>query len=294
MLPAAERLLEAAIKRHKDKQLQSLTNRLAEQLRTAFKKQQGAFLSKLEVIAPDLPASEARPGRRWGYAQNPQDIVDYYGALREANVPDWESAFDAAALDTLDAFSEPLQEYIQLAMLYGGRQALAAGDFAASFELPFPQAAEYASQHAADLVSGINATTTDEVRRLVTKAVDEGQSYTELAKALREKYSQFHTPQPQQHIKDRAELIAVTEIGDAYEAGNEQIGQQLQGAGLEMQKAWLTVEDSGVDDKCFQNEQAGWIPFDQEFPSGHMRPLAHPACRCTLLMRRKPDEEAAA
>ena len=81
-------------------------------------------------------------------------------------------------------------------------------------------------------------------------------------------------------------LVAVTEVGNAYEAGTAGTIRQLEQTGLAMEKSWLTVGDDRVDDECAGNEAAGWIPATAAFPSGHDRPLAHPACRCTLLFRR--------
>jgi len=61
--------------------------------------------------------------------------------------------------------------------------------------------------------------------------------------------------------------------------------QSLQSAGLPMEKSWLTSRDGRVSDGCMQNEDAGWIPLDDAFPSGDMRPLRFPGCRCALLTR---------
>ena len=183
----AQHLLEATAAYTRERTLARLRAGLAAKLRIAFRKQQGAFLSRLERLQPSTES------------------------LREAGVGDWQGAFDQAALETLSGFSGPLTEYIQTALIAGNQQALAAGAFDVSFELPFPEAANYASQRAAALVTSINETTRTEINRLVTKSVDEGQSYSQLAKALRDKYAEFHTPKPQLHIKDRAEGIAVHE-----------------------------------------------------------------------------------
>jgi len=59
----------------------------------------------------------------------------------------------------------------------------------------------------------------------------------------------------------------------------------LQSAGLPMEKSWLTCGDDTVCEICNGNAEAGWIPLDEPFPSGHMRPLAHDGCRCDLLIQ---------
>jgi len=82
-------------------------------------------------------------------------------------------------------------------------------------------------------------------------------------------------------------MVAVTEIGNALEAGSAITAKELQDAGLVMEKSWLTVGDDRVcSEECELNEAQGWIPLDEPFASGHMHPLAHPACRCTALQRR--------
>lgn len=88
-----------------------------------------------------------------------------------------------------------------------------------------------------------------------------------------------------------ANNIIVHNCGEAYEEGSLQVGKELAGMGLEIEHYWLTVGDSRVSDGCRANEAAGWIPLDQAFPSGHMRPLRFPGCRCTALTRRKPTKE---
>lgn len=122
--------------------------------------------------------------------------------------------------------------------------------------------------------------------QLITEGIEQGTSYTQVAKEIRDAFTGFHTPSPQKHIKDRATLVAVTELGNAYEA----VVRQLADRGLMMEVSWLTVDDERVSDGCMDNQAAGWILFGDAFPSGHQRPLRHPGCRCTALYRRRPSE----
>lgn len=49
------------------------------------------------------------------------------------------------------------------------------------------------------------------------------------------------------------------------------------------EKRWMSgFDDSRLCEICKANEAAGWIPFNEPFPSGHMRPLAHEDCGCSL------------
>lgn len=107
-----------------------------------------------------------------------------------------------------------------------------------------------------------------------------------MAQAISDRFVEFAVGRPQEHVESRAHLVAVTEVGDAYEHGNEIVVNDLAAAGLRMEKKWDTIGDGRVSDGCRENEQAGWIPIDEEFPSGDMRPLRFPGCRCTALYRR--------
>jgi len=153
------------------------------------------------------------------------------------------------------------------------------------FGLQNPRAVDYISRVGAALVTKIDETTRDYIRTVITTGVREGQSYNEIAKAITSRYSEFAVGRPQLHIDSRAHLVAVTEVGQAYSEGNHIVGETLRDAGLKMEKRWLVMGDERTWPVCMGNEGVGWISFDQMFPSGHMRPLAHPACRCDLLMQ---------
>lgn len=142
-------------------------------------------------------------------------------------------------------------------------------------------------RRAGERIAGIDATTLGILQALIERAIAEHWVYTKLAVAIRRAFKQFGTAVPQKHLRDRAELIAVTEIGQAFIDGQvDQVERLLQG-GAEIEKFWLTVGDDRVSDGCEENEQAGWIPFAQNFPSGHRAPLRFPGCRCALQTRRK-------
>jgi len=119
--------------------------------------------------------------------------------------------------------------------------------------------------------------------------MEQGWSYNKTARILSDRYEQFAIGKPQLHIESRAHLIAITESGNAYEEGRLQTAKWMQAQGLDMEHFWLNVGDDRVSDGCLANTAAGWIPLDQPFPSGHMRPLRFPGCRCRSLNRRKPD-----
>ena len=149
--------------------------------------------------------------------------------------------------------------------------------------LPNLRARAYAKKHAAEAVTQINDVTRKEIARIVSDGVKSGASYNDIAKAIKSKFEEFAVPSPQKHIPNRAVLVAVTELAHAYCEGNAQVGDYLQSNGVKMMKAWQTLEDDRVSDGCKENEQAGWIPIDKEFPSGHMHPPRFPGCRCDFM-----------
>lgn len=160
------------------------------------------------------------------------------------------------------------------------------------FNLENPRAVEYARQRAAEAISEINATTRREVRKIIVEGLETGMSPAQVAQRLADKFIQFAVPRPGKRIPNRATLIAVTEMANAYCDGILQLGQELQQSGIVMVKHWLTVGDDRVSDGCRQNEEAGWIAIDAAFPSGHQRPPRFPGCRCDLLTDMKGFEQS--
>lgn len=71
----------------------------------------------------------------------------------------------------------------------------------------------------------------------------------------------------------RAELIAQTETVNAYQDGIHEFGLRSGAVGHE----WETI---GATDVCATNAAQGIIPIDKPFYSGHLKPTAHPRCRC--------------
>ena len=200
----------------------------------------------------------------------------------------WEAYLTAAQMRTLRLFTGPIDRAARRALLAGALHVLADTGVAMSFSLQNPRAVAWLQDYGAQRVAKIDETTRQYIKTVITEGVEHGWSYDQMARTIIERYREFAVGQPQQHIKSRAHLIAVTEVGEAYCEGNLQMGQVLQDAGFVMEKKWMTVGDDRVSAVCRGNEAQGWIPLNQPFQSGHIRPLAHPACRCDLLTRRQP------
>lgn len=266
--PVLTQLIEAFTAQRKLRALDPLERKLELAMQRAFRKQGRAFLAALNHRAGVL-AGRLR--------EAPGDVLP----------PDWAAIFDSiAASESL--FLPATLQALEDSLLLGAGHTMADFSVTGAFDLGNPRAAVFLDTHGAEAVTRINLETRRGLRTIISTGLSEGQSYDQIARNIRERYAGFSTPQPQQHIRSRAHLVAVTETGNAYEVGNRAVADDLTAAGLVMEKSWLTVGDGRVDPDCESNEGAGWIPLDDIFPGGADQPLQHPSCRCTMLLRRQP------
>lgn len=191
-------------------------------------------------------------------------------------------------VDTLDNFTFALfnrtfEDAVKAAAVGGGKLADADG-LQVSFTLKSKPVLDYIREHsAAKLGRDVDATTKDLLRKMITTAYDEQWTRAALVKKIKGLYSGFTARAPQKHIANRAELIAVTELGNAMSYGTLEGAKSLQSRGLTMEKSWgLAVNPCPL---CQDNANQGWIPVGETFSSGHEHPTAHPACRCSLMTR---------
>lgn len=273
-------ILEAATRALRERTVASVGRTLEKGMQRAFRAQGKRFARAFERrFKGQWPAIAAlRTAGALGEAAR----------LREAIEDDLGPAFEQAELETLGVFAKPLQAAARTALAAGARVLLAELDLSISFSLRNPRAVAYLEAHGAELVKSINDTTRAYIKTVVANAVENGWSYTRTARAIIERYREFAVGRPQAHIDSRAHLIAVTESGQAYMSGQFIVVEDLAAQGLQMEKAWSTMGDDKVSEGCAENEAAGWIRYDQLFPSGHMHPLRFPGCRCDLLSRVKP------
>lgn len=202
--------------------------------------------------------------------------------LFEASPNEWMDSIVASAFADTASFSDDMEKVIGEA--YGEGMLHGAGKIGiqGNLDLDNPRAVDVVRGRGSQLVKGINAETKSQLTTLLTTAADEGWSYTRTAKEITGKFKGFSGLKPQQHIRDRATLVAVTEIGQGYVDGNREVYDLLRDSGIPMVKRWDTMGDSRVSDGCRENARAGWIHYDDTFPSGHMSPLRFPGCRCDL------------
>lgn len=266
-----QQLREAVQPLRRDRALRPRERKLAAALGKAFRAQGKAFMARLDARRHKIETTESKTLDLSG---GPTPVV-FREAIEEFG---WEKDFAAAALASLQAFEAPLSMLVTEMLDIGIRQVIADFAIGVSFNVKHPLAVEYIKAHSAELVAGIDVTTKAQLRTLIGKAVDEGWSYSRLAKGIRGKFADYAGP--------RATKIAVHEMGMAYEQGSLMGANAMADEGLTMEKSWLTVGDLRVEDTCANNEGQGWIPLGDSFGSGDDAPLAHLGCRCTMLTRR--------
>ena len=262
VIAATARFIEALTWRQQDKRKRPYEKRVAALMRRMFARQSAAMLRQL------MPKAK----REFSEAELPGDLGNLLTGLLAQDAGTWQTAL-----------ARILAQAFRDAGLELGRDLNLGPDF----EMPIDRPLQIMQDRAGDRITRINETTRDAVREILTEGIAQRKSYQQVARELRQKFQEFRTPARQRHIRDRAELIAITEVGQAYVDGQLDVAARLQSRGIAMEKSWLTVGDSRVSDGCAENAAAGWIPLDTAFPSGHPSPLRFPGCRCALQMRRQ-------
>jgi SPP1 gp7 family putative phage head morphogenesis protein len=161
-----------------------------------------------------------------------------------------------------------------------------------TFDVGQSDAVSWLGERGATRVAGINATTQAELAELLAQAVDEGWSYARTAKEITARFRGFSAASPLKHIRNRAELIAVSEAAEAYEHGRLLVSDRFAAAGLPVEHAWLTVGDEDVCEVCAPAGAQGFIAKASTFVNGLSFPPGHPGCRCTGQVRvaRSPSD----
>ena len=121
---------------------------------------------------------------------------------------------------------------------------------------------------------------------MVRRSAASGQTYPELRTALRQRFRELASTQPEHW---RARMIGTNEVVQSGEAGKARAAQQLVASGARIRKRWLSARDERVSDGCRVNDREGWIDNEARFNSGHLTPPRHPRCRCVvrrMLVRR--------
>jgi hypothetical protein len=190
-----------------------------------------------------------------------------------------EATYDG---DLVDAFSEVFgttrrkAEKVLVDSLFDGINlgyATQAAEFGIeqSFKIGSKRAMAWARENAAARITKIDETTAESIRGVITRGIEGGESYGAVAREIRDSFDGFTT--------QRANLVAVQENAVAFESGTRTLVDDIQAAGIRMEKMLGGPDDERTSDLCRDDMAAGWIPADEPFPSGEMSAPIHVGCR---------------
>jgi len=287
---AYEEFQEAIRRGVQRKKMERLVRPLEIAMRRAFRAQGNKVVQKMNQARRFFAEGERNAEGASQDGSRADAIRPNDAPLREGLPPgEAEKVWAQTHLETSKYFIGPIEATVEKALKLGGMAMLGEMGMKVAFDLKNPRAVNYLRDYGAKLVTKINETTRETLQGLVTQGAEEGWSYKRTASEIISRFEEFAVGKPQEHIDSRAHLIAITETGNAYEEGNRIVAKDLQDAGIEQEKFWSTVGDDKVSDGCRENEEAGWIGIDEEFPSGHQRPLRFPGCRCLANYRMKKE-----
>lgn len=219
-------------------------------------------------------------------------------------IGDWESIeqhsamiADLISLDPLETAAQEIVEPLSGSFTIGSDVAYAQLDVTDEklFDLVHTDAVKYAQDRAAEMVGkkyvhgfwinnpdakwAITESTRDSLRNAVINAYENGLSPAQLAKELKNSYG---------FSAARAKLIAKTETSRASIQGTLAGWKR---SGLVEGKSSILSDDHDIDDECDENEDAGVVSLDADFPSGDDGPPYHPGCNCSLVAELIPEDE---
>ncbi len=126
------------------------------------------------------------------------------------------------------------------------------------------------------ITGSLNQTTIDRLRNAIADAYEAGADFNGLVDVIKAEYAGFSSV--------RAQMIAQTELNNAYNFGRKLLGLDL---GM-TEKSW-SCDGPNPCEICLGNQDAGWIPLEDSFPSGDQMPTSHPGCFCSLDLRKGSD-----
>lgn len=293
LLRRLDRFVEARRKVSKTRALKPVQAGIENALEKGWKAQSALVLNGFESLRKSWPVMESMPA--WEENLTPAGLrpagkyrISQHWLRESIEGGDLDSVFEKAAKKTLKLFLDPLAAAAGAALESGALALVGRLGIAYAFDLKNPRAVAYLKT-AEMLVKQLNETTKEDLRTTVLYGLENGWSYQKTARSLQERFKgyydpgswwNFDSPRPQGHIDSRAHLVAVTESGNAYEAGNYLVVEDLADAGIQVEKKWSTIGDDRVSEGCLENEAEGWIPADQPHKSGDLHPLRFPGCRC--------------
>jgi len=145
---------------------------------------------------------------------------------------------------------------------------------------PMRQAINYAQKHIskAKLVDGITAETKTRLSEIISDGIKNKRGIDGIARDLRMELGWQDSKRLSEikgiTLRDRSIMISQTESADALEQSFMDRSKDMGVTG----KEWIVTAPCEI---CAANANVV-IPINDLFPSGDLRPPAHPRCRCAL------------
>jgi hypothetical protein len=131
------------------------------------------------------------------------------------------------------------------------------------------EATKWAERRAGELMKGLDQTTSDNVKSIVSKALETGVSPQSLADEIRNSFS---------FSEHRSMMIARTELAFADVKGNIKGWKE---SGVVKRKTWIASE--GCCDDCAELDNVT-VDLEEDFPNGGGDgPPFHPQCECDVV-----------
>ena len=159
-------------------------------------------------------------------------LFQEFGLAIKQSTPEIDGIFDN--LDD-EKMIEQIIETSGISMEFGAKYRINKhdlSDLGISFDLLNTRALEYLKTDRPLQLAKMTDTTKKHIKPLILKAVESGESYTELAKKIRKNYA---------FSRQRSLLIATNEVGLAYAEGNNIPMVEAQNRGEKVEKSWLTA-----------------------------------------------------
>lgn len=241
-------------------------------IRAFFKQQRNQVLERIAVLDPIIEKQSAVKTNK-AAPKVTQAALDQFSGI-------WAGI----EKDTQEDLQDLIKNIERDSMQAGGDQMAKTINPTGKFwDLSNPRAVKWFQEKGGsiDYIKGIQQTTADSLKRVITTALDEGWSYQSTAREIQKLYDGPIS-------RDRAQRIAVFETGQAYEAGNRAFADTLVDDGVEMEEHWMSSHDERVrpaHDNITGNESEGWVPLGHVFSSGDTEPPTDPGCRCYMIYR---------
>jgi hypothetical protein len=227
---------------------------------------------------------EADVLRQVGLAELPTDATPEQAAIAAKNIAE---GLDLAGFNVLADRMRGLLESVAVSAIEATAKQYG-DDIPGSVAVANMRAVEYARNRSAELVGmrrdadgnlvpnpAPNMAITDTTRKMikgeVERAILDGYGHKQIADRLKSS-GVFGAK--------RAETIAITELAQAYIAGNN---GYYETASVKFKQWAIASDESGVCDICTTNSQDGVIPWNKPFSGGQMHPTAHPRCHCDII-----------